>query len=311
VGFHETLRDFRLLPLKSARIEILQVNLGYRCNMTCKHCHVQAGPAREETMAAVTIGQVIAVLKKFRITNLDLTGGAPELNPHFKYLVRTARELGCHVIVRNNLTILFEKAMEDLAEFYRQTGVEIIASLPSYREVGVDRVRGKETFRKSIQALRTYNRLGFGTNSADLKLNLVYNPPGAFLPPLQSTIEEAYKRELARNFGITFDRLYTFTNMPIGRFREFLIRTNAFEKYMEKLISAFNPETIDGIMCRHLLNVGWDGRLYDCDFNQLMGLPVQKTYAQHIQDFDDALLREREITFGDHCFGCTAGQGST
>jgi radical SAM/Cys-rich protein len=262
-------------------------------------------------MTAETIEQIIAVLKESRITNLDLTGGAPELNPHFRYLVRTARALGCHVMVRSNLTILLEKGMEDLAGFYRQTGVEIIASLPSYREDGVDRIRGTETFQKSIRALRALNRLGFGTKSDDLKLNLVYNPTGAFLPPAQSAIEEEYKRELAGRFGITFNRLYTFTNMTIGRFREFLIRTNAFEKYMEKLISAFNPETIDGIMCRHLLNVGWDGRLYDCDFNQLMGLPVQKTYAQHIQDFDDALLREREITFGDHCFGCTAGQGST
>ncbi|MGD0886082.1 MAG: arsenosugar biosynthesis radical SAM (seleno)protein ArsS [Thermodesulfovibrionales bacterium] len=311
MGFHETLQDFCLLPLKSTRIEILQVNLGYRCNMTCKHCHVQAGPAREETMTAETIEQIIAVLKESRITNLDLTGGAPELNPHFRYLVRTARALGCHVMVRSNLTILLEKGMEDLAGFYRQTGVEIIASLPSYREDGVDRIRGTETFQKSIRALRALNRLGFGTKSDDLKLNLVYNPTGAFLPPAQSAIEEEYKRELAGRFGITFNRLYTFTNMTIGRFREFLIRTNAFERYMEKLIAAFNPETINGIMCRHLLNVGWDGRLYDCDFNQMMGLPVRKDYPQRIQDFDDVLFREREITFGDHCFGCTAGQGST
>ncbi|HAM51638.1 MAG TPA: radical SAM protein [Nitrospiraceae bacterium] len=311
MGFNETLRDFRLLPLKSIGIEILQVNLGYRCNMACKHCHVQAGSAREEMMARGTVEQVIAVLKESRIKTLDLTGGAPELSPHFRYLIRTARELGCHVMVRSNLTILFEEGMEDLADFLRQAEVEIIASLPSYREDGVDRVRGKETFRKSIQALKILNRLGFGTHSTTLKLNLVYNPQGAFLPPAQSAIEEEYKRALGGNFGITFDRLYTFVNMPIGRFREFLIRTNAFEKYMERLTSAFNRETINGIMCRHLLNIGWDGRVYDCDFNQMMGLPVQRNYPQHIKDFEYELLQRREITFGDHCFGCSAGQGST
>lgn len=309
--FHEKIFGIRKKPLTAMNMEILQVNIGYRCNMACKHCHVQAGPGRSEMMDRETVDEVIRVLRDGRIEVVDITGGAPELNPEFKYLVNKAKELGRHVIIRSNLTIFFETGMEDLPEFYRDHEVEVIASLPYYIEDNVDRVRGAGTFRKSIEALHTLNGLGFGDGSSHLKLNLVYNPRGAFLSPSQCSLEEEYKRELKGRFGITFNDLYTFTNMPVGRFREFLDGSGNFDTYMEKLVSSFNTETLEGLMCRHLISVGWDGRLYDCDFNQIMGLGVLEGYPRHIKDFNYGLLSERLITVGDHCYGCTAGQGST
>jgi radical SAM/Cys-rich protein len=298
-------------PLYASGIDILQVNLGYACNMSCKHCHVSAGPAREEMMDQQNIEEVLKVLDKNSITLLDITGGAPELNPGFRYLVEEAKHIGCHVIARSNLTIFFEAGMEDLFDFYSRNNVEIIASLPYHNETGVDKVRGSGAFLKSISALQKLNNLGYGMDKSGKKLNLVYNPNGAFLPPSQTTLEDEYRKELRRKYDISFHSLYTFANMPIGRFREFLVRSGNFNRYMEKLSDAFNPETLTGIMCRHLINVGWDGALYDCDYNQIIGLRVLDGYPRTLRDFDLSQLSGRQLAFDDHCYGCTAGQGST
>ncbi|MDH4231484.1 MAG: arsenosugar biosynthesis radical SAM protein ArsS [Nitrospirota bacterium] len=306
--FEEKILTVRTDPLHATGIDILQVNMGYRCNMACKHCHVQAGPAREEMMDIRTVEEVLVVLNENRVKTLDVTGGAPELNPFFRYLVEEARHAGCRVIARSNLTIFYEPGMEDLFDFYSRNSVELIASIPYYREADVDKVRGNGAFRKSIDALRQLNRMGYG---ADKALNLVHNPTGAFLPPSQSAMEKEYREDLKRNYDISFHSLYTFANIPIGRFREFLIRSKNYDKYLRKLTDAFNPETLQGIMCRHLVNVGWDGTLYDCDFNQMIGLALLDRYPRNIRDFDHHLLAGRQIAVDDHCYGCTAGQGST
>ena len=298
-------------PLTAGDIGILQVNLGYRCNMACRHCHVEARPDRDQMMGKETVGAVLAAVKSGGIGALDITGGAPEMNPHFRSLVEEANKTGCRVIIRTNLTIFFEDGMEYLPEFMGDHSVEVVASLPYYTESDVDRVRGQGTFEKCIRALQRLNSLGYGRTAGDKKLNLVYNPTGAFLSPAQEALEDDFKRELDRRFGISFDTLYTFTNMPIGRFRDYLIRTGGVEKYMEKLASAFNPETISGLMCRSLINVGWDGRLYDCDFNQMLGHAVHNDCPHNIKEFDLSRLRGRTITVGDHCYACTAGRGST
>ncbi len=308
--FKEALKEKGVYPLKAEGLEILQVNLGYKCNMACKHCHVEAGPARNELMDKRTVDAVINVLKKSSIKTLDITGGAPELNPNFTYLVEQSKRSGKHVIVRSNLTIFYETGMNDLPEFYKDNRVEVIASLPYYMEENVDRVRGEGAYRKSIAALKKLNGLGYG-NNVGLNLNLVYNPQGAFLPPSQSSIENEYKNELKDKHDIEFNNLYTFTNMPIGRFKNFLEKSGNLDKYMTTLTSSFNPETLAGIMCRHLISVGWDGTLYDCDFNQVIGLKVIEGYPQNIAEFNLDELSKREIAIDDHCFGCTAGQGST
>jgi len=309
--FQEALRRSSGYPLKALGITTLQVNLGYRCNLSCKHCHVEAGPSREESMSPATAESILSVLTKTNISVLDITGGSPELNPSFRSLVVGARESGCQVMVRTNLTVFFEPDMGDLPDFYRDHRVEIIASLPYFREENVDRVRGNGVFRKSIEALRRLNRLGYGTAGADLRLNLIYNPQGIYLPPPQSALERDYKKELGERFGIFFNRLFTLTNMPVGRFRDFLARTHNLPRYMEMLKGSFNPDTLGSLMCRHLVSVGWDGTLYDCDFNQVMGLPLLSKYPRTVDDFDPEVLSRREIFSGEHCYGCTAGQGST
>lgn len=308
--FNERILSIQSSPLTAKSIELLQVNLGYKCNMACKHCHIGAGPDRTEEMDKETIDRVLRVVKENDIAILDITGGAPELNVHFRYLVEQARKSGLHVIVRTNLTIFFEKGMKDLPDFYEANGVEIIASLPYYMDREVDRIRGNGTFQKSILALKKLNSLGYNGSSGK-KINLVYNPGGAFLGPQQKTLEQDYKRELQRKFGIVFDNLYTFTNMPIGRFKDYLIISNNLARYTEKLETAFNPSTLDGLMCRYLISIAWDGMLYDCDFNQILGLKIDDTATQHIKDFNYHRLSERKITVGEHCYGCTAGQGST
>lgn len=279
--------------------------------MACRHCHIRAGPDRAEMMDIDTVETVLGVVRENNIGILDITGGAPELNPHFRYLVGEAGKTGCHVIVRSNLTIFFENGFEDLPEFYSESDAEVVASLPHYTDATVDRIRGNGTFQKCIKALRKLNSLGYGNGLAGRKLSLVYNPAGAFLPPQQETFEKEYKGEMNNRFGISFDNLYTFVNMPIGRFRDYLVRSKNLEKYMEKLISTFNTGTLDGLMCRHLISVGWDGVLYDCDFNQILGLTVHRDCPRHIKDFDYPALYRRKITLDDHCYGCTTGQGST
>jgi radical SAM/Cys-rich protein len=309
--FKDKVLSIQSKPLISSGIEILQVNLGYKCNMTCKHCHIEGGPSRNQEMDRETVDTILRVLGGNDISIIDITGGAPELNPYFRYLVVEARKRGCHVIVRTNLTIFYEREMENLPEFYRENSVEVVASLPYYIENDVDRVRGKGTFQKSIMALKKLNELGYANGSSDMKLNLVYNPPGSFLAPSQKTLEEDYRRELGARFSISFNNLYTFTNMPIGRFRDYLVRSKSLEKYTGRLMNTFNPGTLDALMCRFLISVGWDGRLYDCDFNQVLGLNLHSDCPQHIRDFYYSSLCQREITVGEHCYGCTAGQGSS
>ena len=309
--FSLTVQAARREPLTASGISVLQVNLGYRCNMACRHCHVSAGPARTETMDRKSIDAVLRVVRENPIETLDITGGAPEMSPFFRMLVRKTRTLHKRVIARTNLTIFSEPGMEDLPEFYLDQGVELIASLPCYLENNVNAVRGNGVYEKSIRALSKLNSLGYGLEPSGPPLSLVYNPGGPFLPPAQSALEADYKKELKNRFDISFTRLYAFTNMPIGRFRDHLVQTGDFEKYVEMLASAFNPAALDKVMCRSLVSVRWDGALFDCDFNQVLKLSVNGDRARHIRDFDYEALSRREIAVGDHCYGCTAGQGST
>ena len=272
--FKNKLSEVLKSPLISSGLQILQINVGYRCNMTCKHCHVDAGPHRTEMMGKDSVDLVLSVLKDGDIRTLDITGGAPELNPHFTYLVTEAKKTGRHVIVRSNLTVFLEKGFEHLPEFYSEHDIEITASLPYYMDSGVDRVRGEGTFRKSIEAIRCLNNLGYGDGSGIRRLNLVYNPSGTFLAPAQKCLEEEYRRELGTHHNISFDHLFVFSNMPIGRFKNYLEKKGSLRKYLKMLEESFNPSTLNGLMCRHLISVGWDGMLSDCDFNQVLGLPL-------------------------------------
>jgi radical SAM/Cys-rich protein len=309
--FEKKLMQVGQWPLRAAGVETLQVNVGKLCNQTCRHCHVDAGPTRTEMMTRETAERVVAVLRQYPISNLDLTGGAPELNPNFEYLVEEARALGRHVIDRSNLTVFFVEGKQHLPEFLRDYQVEVTASLPCYLEANVDAQRGKGVYGKSIQALQWLNRLGYGQPGTGLKLNLVYNPLGPSLPPPQQSLEDAYRQHLGEWHGIVFNQLYTITNMPLSRFLGELVRQGNRERYMELLVEKFNPETVPGLMCRSLVSVGWDGTLYDCDFNQMLDLPVNHGLPHHLLDFDAYLLARREIRTGAHCFGCTAGSGSS
>ena len=311
IGFEERLVAIGEAPLRARAIETLQVNVGKLCNQTCRHCHVDAGPTRTEIMTRETAEVVVDVLCRYDIPNVDITGGAPELNPNFEYLVREARALGRHVMDRSNLTVFYVEGKGYLPEFLRDHQVEVIASLPCYLEKNVDFQRGKGVFSKSIEALEWLNRLGYAKPGTGLLLNLVYNPLGPSLPPPQKPLEEDYRRELGGRYGIVFNNLYTITNMPISRFLTDLVRNGNYERYTELLVEKFNRATVDGLMCRNLVSVGWDGTLYDCDFNQMLEMPVNGGAPRHIRDFDAFLLARREIRTGIHCFGCTAGSGSS
>ena len=291
----------------------LQVNLGYKCNQSCLHCHVNASPQRTEAMDADTAQLVLDVLVARKLQTLDLTGGAPELNANFRPLVRGARALGVHVIDRCNLTILFEPGQEDLAEFLAQHKVEVVASLPCYSLERVDRQRGEGVFDKSIAALQKLNALGYGRGDPALALNLVYNPQGAALPPPQAALEADYKRELGAHFGIEFDALYALANMPIQRFGSTLVSKGEFGGYMRLLKDAYKPENLDTVMCKTLVSVDWQGYLYDCDFNQMLGLPMRLAGAArpHLRDLLARDLQGGAVRIADHCYGCTAGQGSS
>ena len=309
--FQSALANAGVSQLTANRIEILQVNLGKLCNMTCDHCHVDAGPDRREIMQRSEIDACLQTLQNNpEIKTLDLTGGAPEMNPHFCDLVTSARKLGCHVIDRCNLTILLAKGYQHLPQFLAENSVEIVASLPCYLEENTDSQRGDGAFSKSIEALLKLNALGYGKTGTGLTLTLVYNPVGPNLPPAQSDLELAYRRELRTRFGIEFDRLFTITNMPVSRYLDFLIRTGDYSAYMEKLINAFNPAAVSGLMCRNTLSVGWDGQLYDCDFNQMLELSLNAPNPTRIQEFQNDKLINRPIQVAQHCFGCTAGAGS-
>lgn len=310
-AFEQVLADHHLAALETAdRIEVLQVNVGKLCNQTCAHCHVDAGPDRREVMTRDTAGRVIELLRRHPIPTLDITGGAPELNPNFRCMVGEARRLGRHVIDRCNLTVLELPAQSDLAAFLADNRVEVIASLPSFRQSGTDAQRGDGVFARSMAALRRLNEFGYG-RGGELKLGLVHNPVGAFLPGSQGSLERDYRRELRERHGIEFDSLYTITNMPISRFLEFLERRGALQHYMDMLVQAFNPAAVAAVMCRTYISVGWDGQIYDCDFNQMLGMPVDHGAPSTLAGLLESGNLGRRIRTGRHCFGCTAGAGSS
>jgi radical SAM/Cys-rich protein len=303
--------DFPAVRRRS--LDVLQVNVGYRCNQSCLHCHVNAGPTRTEEMTGETVDLVLQVLHARKVRTLDITGGAPELNPHFRRLARSARALGTQVIDRCNLTILFEPGQEDLAEFLAAEGIDIVASLPCYSLERVDRQRGAGVFDKSILALQKLNTLGYGQPGSGLTLNLVYNPQGPVLPPDQRTLQADYERELGEHFGIRFNQLFALANMPIQRFGSTLISKGQFQPYMQLLKDNYRPENLDTVMCTHTVSVDWTGALYDCDFNQMLGLPMRladKPRA-HLRDLLQHRVDSGSVRVADHCYGCTAGQGSS
>lgn len=310
-AFDTTLSQTGLSPLHATGITVFQINVGKLCNQTCRHCHVDAGPDRTESMSRETAELCIAVLAKTDIPTVDITGGAPELNPNFRWLVEQARALGRHVMDRCNLSILLVPSQADLADFLAAHRVEVVASLPYFRASQTDAQRGEGIFEKSIEALRLLNQLGYGRPDSGLLLNLVYNPTGAFLPPKQEAIEAQFRKELRTRHGVEFNHLYTITNMPVSRFLEFLVESGNYEGYMERLANAFNPSAAAGVMCRYTLSVSWDGGLYDCDFNQMLELPLAHGAPAHIRDFNPALLHQRRIVTRNHCYGCTAGSGSS
>jgi radical SAM/Cys-rich protein len=294
-------------------LETLQVNLGYKCNQACFHCHVNASPDRKEMMSAETIDDVIGFMRATKVKTLDLTGGAPELNEHFRTLVRAARAQGVRVIDRCNLTILDEPGQEDLADFLAEQGVEVTASLPCYSQDNVDKQRGEGVFEKSIDGLKKLNALGYGKPGSGLDLHLVYNPQGPRLPPPQEKLEADYHRLLKENFGIVFNHLYTITNMPIQRFGSTLVSKGEFEGYMDLLVSSFKPQNLDGVMCKSLISVDYQGYVYDCDFNQMLALPLHHgdRIKTHLRDLMNVDFLGNPIVVKDHCYGCTAGQGSS
>ena len=299
-------------PVRRGRLDTLQVNLGYRCNQSCVHCHVNAGPNRTEAMDGGTIDLVLSLIERKRIATLDITGGAPELNPHFRRMVGAARELGAKVMDRCNLTILEVEGQEDLADFLAAEQVEIVASMPCYLESNVDRQRGNGVFEASIRGLKRLNRLGYGGDGSGLVLNLVYNPQGPSLPPPQAALEADYKRVLGETHGIVFNSLYTLANMPIQRFGAILIAKGEFDRYLGLLKAAHRDDNLDGVMCRGLVSVDWRGYVYDCDFNQMLDLPMRQAGSDlHVRDLLDADIAGRPVRVAGHCFGCTAGQGSS
>ncbi len=310
--FRDKLSASGMGPLRPGSLEILQINLGYMCNQVCAHCHVDAGPDRKEIMTRETMEQCLEVIGTTGAHTLDLTGGAPEMNPDFRWFVERASEAGIQdFIVRSNLTIIrANKKYHDLPEFFAAHGVHVVSSLPHYTRGKTDKQRGDGVFDKSIKALQELNRVGYGAPESGLKLDLVYNPSGAFLPGDQSALEQDFKTALSEDFGIVFNNLFTITNLPISRFLDYLIASENYEDYMTALVDAYNPEAVKNVMCTNTISVSWDGWLYDCDFNQMLGLKVASK-VRHIKDFQEELLQDREIVISQHCYGCTAGAGSS
>ena len=311
--FEDNLQTYGMFPIKSKELEILQVNVGKMCNQICTHCHVDAGPDRKEIMTRATMQHCLDALRQAPFVHtVDLTGGAPEMNPNFLWFVDEISKLGVKTIVRSNLTILVSnKKFHSYPEFFAKHKVTIIASLPCYTAENTDKQRGNGVFQKSIEALKILNSVGYGKDETGLELHLVYNPIGPSLPPPQDKLQSDYKKILLEDFGISFNNLYTITNLPISRFLEYLLALGKFESYMEKLVNSFNPSTIDGLMCRNTLSVSWDGKLYDCDFNQMLELETGNGSPKHISEFNAAKLKERNIVVNQHCYGCTAGAGSS
>lgn len=312
--FSDKLRDINLVPFRPTGIDIFQVNVGYMCNMTCEHCHVDAGPTRTEIMTRETMEYCLRAIEQANATTVDITGGAPEMNPHFQWFIEKIRAISkdIEIIVRSNLTILVSnKNYRTYPEFFKKHNLTVIASLPCYTAENTDKQRGDKAFERSIEALHMLNDLGYGKEGTGLNLHLVYNPGGAFLPGDQMKLQMAYKQQLSDNFDLEFNNLYTITNLPISRFLDFLLQEEKFDDYMQLLLESFNPAAAEGVMCRNTLSISWDGYLYDCDFNQMLQLQVDKKAPQHIEDFDVKALTERHIMLGQHCYGCTAGAGSS
>ncbi|MBI4606836.1 MAG: arsenosugar biosynthesis radical SAM protein ArsS [Planctomycetes bacterium] len=310
-SFEAALAARGLGPLEASGLEVLQVNVGSLCNQACRHCHIDAGPGRDDVMGRETLEACLEAASRAGVRLLELTGGAPELNPSFRWLLVEARRRGLRVAVRSNLTVLLEPGREDLPELFARHGVEVVASLPCYLAENVDRQRGPGVFDRSVEALRRLNALGYGRPGTGLVLTLVHNPLGPGLPPDQASLEAAYRRELEARHGVVFDRLLVLCNMPAGRFRESLEREGRLEGYLESLRSAFNRASVERLMCRTTLSVGWDGSLHDCDFNLALGLGLAPGLPRHIRELDPGPLRRRPIVTAEHCFGCTAGQGSS
>ncbi len=310
--FQQKLTAQQQFPLKPKQLDIFQINLGYMCNQVCSHCHVDAGPDRKEIMTMETMQQCLEVLKQLAVTTVDLTGGAPEMNPNFRWFVEQLNTIGIKdIIVRSNLTIIrANKKYYDLPKFFAQHNVHVVSSLPFYKREKTDKQRGDGVFDASIKALEMLNEVGYGKENSTLTLDLVYNPSGAFLPTDQQELEHDFKKALREDFNIVFNNLYAITNLPISRFLDYLILSGNYEEYMYTLVEAFNPKAVEHVMCTNTLSVGWNGNLYDCDFNQMLGLKIQTTH-NHISNFDAATLADRNIIISQHCYGCTAGAGSS
>ena len=310
-NFGAKMKDVGLFPLMPTKLEIFQINMGKMCNQTCKHCHVDAGPDRREIMNRETMEKILKVLATSSTHTVDLTGGAPEMNPQFRWFVEQLSLLNKKIIVRCNLTIIMaNKSYHDLPAFYKKHNVHIVSSLPYYDKDKTDRQRGDGVFQDSISALKLLNETGYGKEGGPLKLDLVYNPAGAFLPGNQAALESDFKKELMRLFGIEFNQLFAITNMPISRYLDYLIETENYEGYMEKLVNAFNPTAAKGVMCRNTISISWDGYLYDCDFNQMLDLKINGGKV-HLDQYDEVGMNGRSIIINQHCYGCTAGAGSS
>ena len=311
-SFKTSLEKNNLFPLQPNPLEILQINLGYMCNQVCAHCHVDAGPDRKEIMSKATMQLCLDALKKSKVHTLDLTGGAPEMHPHFRWFVEEAHKMGVQdFIVRSNLTIILaNKKYHDLPEFFKKYNIHVVSSMPHWTKDKTDKQRGKGVFNTSIEALKMLNKVGYGLKNSSLKLDLVYNPSGAFLPGDQNSLEQDFKKALFEDFGIEFHQLFAITNLPISRFLDYLLASENYEDYMYTLVEAFNPKAVDNVMCKNTISVGWDGFLYDCDFNQMLNLNLKGSVG-HIKDFDENILKKRHIQINQHCYGCTAGAGSS
>lgn len=308
--FADKIAQFGYHNLKPTGIDILQINVGKMCNQTCNHCHVDAGPDRKEIMTRETMQLCMDAVDNGQIKVVDLTGGAPEMNPDFRWFVEELNNRKVNIMVRSNLTIILANPKyHDLPEFYKKHKVEVISSLPHFSKLRTDAQRGEGVFDQSIKALQMLNAVGYGVEGSGLQLNLVFNPTGALLPPAQSSLERDFKERLARKYGITFNSLFAITNMPISRFLDYLLASGNYEAYMQELVESFNPTAIDSLMCRNMLSVGWDGYLYDCDFNQMLDMKTKA--VEHIKDFDKSKLADRLIKLDQHCYGCTAGAGSS
>ncbi len=310
--FDKKLKSAKLFPLLPNKLEIFQINIGKMCNQVCNHCHVDAGPDRKEIMTKITLEKIVEILKTSTAHTVDITGGAPEMNPNFRWFVTELTKLNKKVIVRCNLTIILANASyRDLPDFFKLNKIHVVSSLPYYDAGKTDRQRGDGVFDKSIEALKMLNKVGYGQEGSGLELDLVYNPSGAFLPGDQQQLQRDFKLQLKKLFDIEFNQLYAITNMPISRFLEYLIDSGNYEDYMEKLVNAFNPTAAAGVMCRNTVSVGWDGQLFDCDFNQMLDMPVRTKQTMTIDNYTENLLSQRAIVTQQHCYGCTAGAGSS